>query len=264
MSTKYYVVNFLNEDKPEYRVVLDKPDCVVVPESWVKYHYSDYTVVLVYPDEVVNEESVRNDETPAAGWKQYLCQIIDICDSYNDAKSAAMQKNEGRKRKTSQMNDRESIEVKRDDNCKRRRTMRSTAHEMNTSNTQTTQESNNLEKVFTQMTHFLRSLIDSATLMLNSVNECTNVNTSMLNVNKDECTNVNTSMLNVSKDTSVNTNSYTKWTLLHQHPGPGLTELMENSKIYVVKNKLDQYTKEANSSTNLIRTVLTLILTSLH
>ncbi|KAG6465642.1 hypothetical protein O3G_MSEX015289 [Manduca sexta] len=170
-----------------------------------------------------------------------------------------MQKNEGRKRKTSQMNDRESIEVKRDDNCKRRRTMRSTAHEMNTSSTQTTQESNNHEKVFTQMTHFLRSLIDSATLMLNSVNECTNVNTSMLNVNKDECTNVNTSMLNVSKDTSVNTNSCTKWTLLHQHPGPGLTELMENSKIYVIKTKLDQYTKKAKSSTNLIRTVLTLI-----
>ncbi|XP_037303066.1 uncharacterized protein LOC115451562 isoform X6 [Manduca sexta] len=56
-------------------------------------------------------------------------------------------------------------------------------------------------------------------------------------------------------------NEYTRLTLRHTQPGPGLVELVENTDVYVVKDQLQIYTKAAPNSRALIRTLLTLVFT---
>ncbi|XP_037303062.1 uncharacterized protein LOC115451562 isoform X2 [Manduca sexta] len=58
-----------------------------------------------------------------------------------------------------------------------------------------------------------------------------------------------------------NRDEYTRLTLRHTQPGPGLVELVENTDVYVVKDQLQIYTKAAPNSRALIRTLLTLVFT---
>ncbi|KAG6465582.1 hypothetical protein O3G_MSEX015246 [Manduca sexta] len=236
----YYIVVFKVNDVPKY---------AVVPTSWVTHirHVNNSNKgVLALPTDVASTEArVRYNEAPAADWKEVLCEVLHSSGDYSAAKIYAMEQNEAARKEP-------SAPIHGGSKAKKRKTEQSSAAPR-PKLTKLDKETHTKTKAFKQ---------DRKQIFLDNLKTLFNEIIHLVfeyGAHGDEAPGKMIGGINDTNGSPITDGA--RWTLRHPQRGPGLVELIKDSKVYVAKRELEHYTSSAETSKDLVRTLLTLIFT---